>query len=303
MKNEVNKKCNICGILCCGLICSCTSTTKSRKLNSVRLEIKGSTSNTKKGINNFTAISSSIINNTCPQITSHSNNSKFDLFIHPDNSLTTYTKPNLLIFINPIGGQGYSLKIWNTVKPIFHASYLNYHVIHTNKNKHAYEYLMQISSYELNQYTGVICVSGDGIIHEVVNAFMKRKIKNIKIGAIPAGSFNALTKCITERANEESNAMACAYLICKGNSLKIDIMEYDFLDKDNFVDKEGKENSDEKLIVENSNENMNENIENFETEITPLEKCSVIYGFESLTWTIIADIDLDSDPLRCFRIY
>ena len=107
------------------------------------------------------------------------------------------------------------------------------------------------------QYTGIICVSGDGIIHEVVNAiFHRREIEefNITIGVIPAGSGNGLAKSISDSLNEEYDIKFFAFLICKGLTKKMDLLEIN-------------KSSDNKKI----------------------------YSFLSVAWGIISDIDLESE--------
>ena len=53
-----------------------------------------------------------------------------------------------------------------------------------------------MSAIQIGAFDGIVCVSGDGLVHEVFNGLMSRKdwdqaIK-IPLGTIPAGSGNAL---------------------------------------------------------------------------------------------------------------
>ena len=71
----------------------------------------------------------------------------------------------------------------------------------TNKMK-------QISLSELNSYRGIAVVSGDGLVHEIINGLMSREsdwveaINSIAIGKIPAGSGNALAYSTAYVKNE-----------------------------------------------------------------------------------------------------
>ncbi|CAG8807329.1 17272_t:CDS:2, partial [Racocetra fulgida] len=63
-------------------------------------------------------------------------------------------------------------------------------------NNHAKEIVKTI---DLKPFDAIIVVSGDGIVHEVINGLLERENINdatIPIGVIPAGSGNALNICI-----------------------------------------------------------------------------------------------------------
>ena len=53
---------------------------------------------------------------------------------------------------------------------------------------------------DLNEYDAIIIVSGDGLIHEVINGLMKRSdwstAIRTPIGVVPGGSGNALAAAI-----------------------------------------------------------------------------------------------------------
>lgn len=49
-------------------------------------------------------------------------------------------------------------------------------------------------SLDITAYDGIVCCSGDGIIHEVLNGFAKRKdgrraMRKVPIGVIPGGEY------------------------------------------------------------------------------------------------------------------
>lgn len=167
-------------------------------------------------------------------------------------------RKKLLIFINPFGGKGKAVKIWNSVKSMFDISFFEYEVLYTEYRNHAYDYVLKL---ENNKYYGIICCSGDGIIHEVINALMHRNTKesdnklDIVIGAIPAGSSNGLVKSNNHEAGEsDSDPITSAYLILTSKIRKLDIWELEFQSK--------------------------------------LDK---VYCFLSMNMAIIADIDLGSE--------
>jgi sphingosine kinase len=109
------------------------------------------------------------------------------------------------------------------------------------------------------KYDGVLCCSGDGIVHEVINAIFHRLdrdefINSCPIGVIPGGTSNGFAKSICESSEEQCSPESCAYIVAKGQVKSVDIVELETLSE------EGK-----------------------------------IYCFLGVAWGIIADIDLESE--------
>jgi hypothetical protein len=112
-------------------------------------------------------------------------------------SLQSILKTKFLLFINPFGGKGKARSIFNQIELIFSSSFVNVEVFETQFYKHAYEHSIKM---DLTEYHGIICCSGDGIIHEVINGLLHRTIKEEipPIGIIPCGSGNGLAKTICD---------------------------------------------------------------------------------------------------------
>ncbi len=111
---------------------------------------------------------------------------------------------------------------------------------------------------DYKQYDGILTCSGDGIIHEVLNAILKRDDKDdflskVPLGVIPGGTSNGYSKSVCDESKEECNPESCAYIIAKGEDKLFDIME---------------------------------------VELRNSEK---VYSLLSISWGIIADIDLESE--------
>jgi sphingosine kinase len=135
-------------------------------------------------------------------------------------------------------------------------SHVEVEVFQTNYYKHAYDNTLKMN---FRQYNGIICCSGDGIVHEVINAIFHREDKDefieyTPVGVIPGGTANGFAKSICEASDEVCNPENCTYIICKGYFKKVDILEIETI-------------SSEKKI----------------------------YSFLSVAWGIIADIDLESE--------
>jgi sphingosine kinase len=80
----------------------------------------------------------------------------------------------------------------------------------------------------LKEYNGILCCSGDGVLHEVINALYHRNDDSgsyTPLGIIPGGSSNGYAKCICDESKEEYSPEMCAYIIAKGQFKNVDIME------------------------------------------------------------------------------
>ena len=82
-------------------------------------------------------------------------------------------KRKLLILLNPFGGAGAARRNWAVVEPYFQKAHLDYQLVETQHAGHAYE----IVNTELvaGQFDVIITVSGDGLLHEVINGLLNRK--------------------------------------------------------------------------------------------------------------------------------
>jgi sphingosine kinase len=77
-------------------------------------------------------------------------------------------------------------------------------------------------------YVGIITVSGDGLIHEVVNGIYRRQdyiqiLSKTALGFIPGGSANGLVKAVLSYAGEEHNVENAAFIAAKGRTLRMDL--------------------------------------------------------------------------------
>uniref|UniRef100_A0A803LPM9 DAGKc domain-containing protein n=1 Tax=Chenopodium quinoa TaxID=63459 RepID=A0A803LPM9_CHEQI len=80
---------------------------------------------------------------------------------------------------------------------------------------------------DLTEYDGVICVSGDGILVEVVNGLLQRHdwdtaIK-MPIGVIPAGTGNGVAKSLLDSVGDPCSAVDATVAIIRGHKTSLDI--------------------------------------------------------------------------------
>jgi len=94
-----------------------------------------------------------------------------------------------IIIFNPQSGPKSSLKILNSIIPIFKNNNIQLNIISTEYAGHEKLIASKIDLYEI---TGICIVGGDGTINQVINGIFSRK-DNIKLplGIIPAGTGNS----------------------------------------------------------------------------------------------------------------
>ncbi|XP_037287447.1 sphingosine kinase 1 [Rhipicephalus microplus] len=165
-----------------------------------------------------------------------------------------------LVIVNPKSGPGRSLEIFlHRVRPILAEADISHLLLVTERRNHARDFIKNL---QLNQWSGILIISGDGLLYEVYNGLMERPdwelaIK-IPIGMIPGGSGNGLARTISHAAQEpyiSDPILASTLGIAKGRVAPLDLMKV-------------------------------------ETPSGPL------YSFLNVGWGIMADIDIESEKLR-----
>ncbi|GAV09313.1 hypothetical protein RvY_18877 [Ramazzottius varieornatus] len=109
-----------------------------------------------------------------------------------------------LVLINPAGGPGKAVKLFQErVLPIFSEAEINFDTVISERAGHVGEI---VRSLNLDRYSAVILVSGDGLIYEAINGLMERadwrRAIKTPLGLIPAGSGNALAASIHQACGE-----------------------------------------------------------------------------------------------------
>ena len=176
--------------------------------------------------------------------------------------LPKFKTRNVLIVLNPFSGNGAARAKWQEVKPMFDAvsSYLRYELVETKGPGHAQQLASEL---DCAKWDSLVFVSGDGLMHEILNGLMARSDyaevkKKIVLGGIPGGTGNGLIKSILTEAGEEYGAKEAAYLVIRDKPGSIDIT---------------------KIILERMPQKP-------------------VYSFLSVSYSALADIDLNSDHLR-----
>nr|ACR36600.1 unknown [Zea mays] len=82
-------------------------------------------------------------------------------------------------------------------------------------------------SLDLRKYDGIICVSGDGVMVEVVNGLLQREdwetaIK-VPLGIVPAGTGNGMARSLLHAAGEPFSVSNAVFAIIRGHKRALDV--------------------------------------------------------------------------------
>ncbi|OWA51096.1 Sphingosine kinase 1 [Hypsibius exemplaris] len=165
-----------------------------------------------------------------------------------------------MVVINPSGGQGKAVRMFQErVGPILAEADIAFEVVVSEKLGHITGLARKL---DLDKYSAIVIISGDGLIHEVINGLMTRPDWNRAIqtplGLIPGGSGNALAASVHEACGETFThdfPKHAALLLTKSIPVPLDLIYLE----------------------------------------TPSEER---YAFLSIGWGIIADIDIESEKFR-----
>ncbi|KAJ2145407.1 hypothetical protein IW136_000994 [Coemansia sp. RSA 678] len=169
------------------------------------------------------------------------------------NPQPTGKDTNVLIFVNPVSGKRKSVKMFETiVKPILEIGCTPYTLKITESQGYAGDF---VKTQDLSMYTSIVSVSGDGLLHEVLNGLLARpdwlSLRNITLGVVPTGTGNGLAKTLDYIWPEQA-----AVAIVRAQSRPIDIMS------------------------------------------ATMASGLIEYGFLSLTWGLLGDVDIESERMR-----
>mmetsp|Transcript_64270 Transcript_64270/g.114151 ORF Transcript_64270/g.114151 Transcript_64270/m.114151 type:complete len:498 (-) Transcript_64270:136-1629(-) len=164
-----------------------------------------------------------------------------------------------LVFVNPAAGKNRALQIWAEVRQLWASlPWLTFDEVITSYAGEASERSQDESTLA---YDAIVIVSGDGLVHEVLNGLALRQdaeqALRVPVSHIPAGSGNGLAKSVLAACDERYGHMEAAFAIAKGHKCRLHLME---------VQQQGR----------------------------PPRT-----SFLSLEGAIVSDIDIESEKLRC----
>ncbi|CAL9077229.1 unnamed protein product [Musa acuminata var. zebrina] len=163
----------------------------------------------------------------------------------------------LLIIVNPFGGNKSARKIFDTeIKPLLADAEVLYTLKETKYQLHAQEIA---NTMDLIKYDGIVCVSGDGVLVEVVNGLLHREdwdtAIQVPLGVIPAGTGNGMAKSLLDAAGEVYSVSNATFSIIRGYRRTLDV-------------------------------------------VTISQEKTKFFSVLMLTWGLVADIDIESEKYR-----
>lgn len=130
----------------------------------------------------------------------------------------------LQVIINPISGKRQATQIFETVRPLFDHSNVEYKVTQTKSTLDTKNLVRDLNLFELD---GLVIVGGDGTIHDVIAGLMSRpdweQAIKLPLGIIPGGTGNGFCKTLLESAVESYNPLNAAFLVVKGRHKSFDL--------------------------------------------------------------------------------
>lgn len=169
----------------------------------------------------------------------------------------------VLVLLNPRGGKGKGLQLFRShVQPLLVQADISFTLMLTDRRNHAREL---VRAEDLRLWDALVIMSGDGLMHEVVNGLMERPdwetAMQKPLCSLPAGSGNALAASLNhyagyEQVTNEDLLTNCTRLLCRRVLSPMDLLS--------------------------------------------LQTASGLRVFSvlSLTWGFIADVDLESEKFR-----
>lgn len=164
-----------------------------------------------------------------------------------------------LVLINPASGSGQAPAAWGIARELWAAvPLLSYEEVTTSRAGEARDRARQLN---LSAYDGIVIVSGDGLVHEVLEGLASRadvqQALQMPLGHIPGGSGNGLAKSVLDNCGEHFGVLDAAFLVARGRCQPISLMTVQIADQPPSI------------------------------------------AFLGLTGGVISDIDIESEVLRC----
>ncbi|KAJ0017834.1 hypothetical protein Pint_10726 [Pistacia integerrima] len=221
----------------------------------------------------------------------------------------------LFIFMNPFGGKKTASKIFlDNVKPLLEDADIQFTLEETTRQLYAKDVAKRL---DLSKYDGIVCVSGDGILVEVVNGLLEREdwsaaIK-MPLGVIPAGFFPSyLILCIKFMAMNIFYILAMVTTIARGNwkfllwtdilvtSSNTLICDQGFMDAGtgNGMVKSLLDSVGEPCKASNATLAIIRGHKHSLDVATILQGETRFYSVLMLAWGLVADIDIESEKYR-----
>jgi len=134
---------------------------------------------------------------------------------------------NVLCLVNPFGGPGLAVGIFHgVVEPMLRQAGATFTLVVTERAGHARDMLRDAA--DLDAYSCVAIVGGDGLLFECVQGIGARPdadvvFTSLPFGVICGGSGNGLCKSILHASGEAYSPLAAAFVVAKGRPAALDL--------------------------------------------------------------------------------
>ena len=184
---------------------------------------------------------------------------------------------HLMVLVNPHSGTRKARRNLAATRHILTMRGATIEEVETTHAGHAEEIMLTL---DLDRYDGLVIVSGDGLMYEVVNGLMKRgdgaeAIGRMPLGIIPSGTGNGLAKSLLASAGEPYDIISAALLVSRGGVAPLDLAEVTT----------GITPTAPGMAERYAGRSLTEH---------------TTWSFLALMWGLVSDIDLESETCRCF---
>lgn len=134
-----------------------------------------------------------------------------------------------LVFVNPVGGKGLALKIYEKVSRILEASGFVLRMIKTKRRFYARDYVKNLAASDFDFYDLFISIGGDGIPHELINGYFSRPDyheRALTLGILPGGSGCALNYTILKRRHLDHTLDNSIYLLSRKKTGQMNVLAH-----------------------------------------------------------------------------
>ncbi|KAL3925584.1 MAG: hypothetical protein SGILL_000307 [Bacillariaceae sp.] len=158
------------------------------------------------------------------------------------HSENPHQERRLLVIVNPVSGRGKAREVYEKIAmPMFEEASIAFDALVTTHARHAEERMYQVPANngdirDLSEYTGVVAIGGDGVVHEIMQGIHSRTdakeiFQNVKLGMIGAGTSNGLSASLAHASEEKFSLTDNAFMVAKGKAAWMDLSRYQTLSK------------------------------------------------------------------------
>lgn len=139
-----------------------------------------------------------------------------------------------IVFVNPVSGKKKSEKVFHQYRHLFEANGILIEVIKTTSRLFTQDYIHSLDKSKLLSFNLIICFSGDGIVHHILNGFFKRndidfKKEHLTVVLMPTGTGCALTENCMKNKGKVTSFNNVIHSICHSNRKAFPVAKYDYL--------------------------------------------------------------------------